>query len=191
MQAFRRLYEQVGLGWIYAITKYEPVSPFIPHEITLVLLVYFLQNYAYLKETLFVFSILYILLTKHLLQIATVADAVYGVWAKYRLQITGKFIQLTKISHRFLVLDLLHQKKIQFGPLLFPPSYYSLKNSEIASVPDQTDASMKFFQLLNAMASFGLGRPPLEEILEARRKNKVGTRNTATSNFLCFLYSTS
>lgn len=26
MQAFRRLYEQVGLGWVYAITKYEPVS---------------------------------------------------------------------------------------------------------------------------------------------------------------------
>jgi len=30
LQAFRRLYEHVGLGWIYAITKYEPVSlPFI------------------------------------------------------------------------------------------------------------------------------------------------------------------
>lgn len=26
LQAFRRLYEQVGLGWVYAITKYEPVS---------------------------------------------------------------------------------------------------------------------------------------------------------------------
>lgn len=25
-QAFRRLYEEVGLGWVYAITKYEPVS---------------------------------------------------------------------------------------------------------------------------------------------------------------------
>ncbi|KAK3035813.1 hypothetical protein RJ639_034629 [Escallonia herrerae] len=24
MQAFRRLYEAVGLGWVYAITKYEP-----------------------------------------------------------------------------------------------------------------------------------------------------------------------
>ncbi|KAF3951898.1 hypothetical protein CMV_022498 [Castanea mollissima] len=23
--AFRRLYEQVGLGWVYAITKYEPI----------------------------------------------------------------------------------------------------------------------------------------------------------------------
>jgi len=30
LQAFRRLYEHVGLGWVYAITKYEPVSlPFI------------------------------------------------------------------------------------------------------------------------------------------------------------------
>lgn len=26
LQAFRRLYEEVGLGWVYAITKYEPVS---------------------------------------------------------------------------------------------------------------------------------------------------------------------
>ncbi|XP_073224583.1 uncharacterized protein At5g50100, chloroplastic isoform X2 [Cicer arietinum] len=24
VEAFRRLYEQVGLGWVYAITKYEP-----------------------------------------------------------------------------------------------------------------------------------------------------------------------
>lgn len=46
IEAFRRLYEAVGLGWVYAITKYEPV--------------------------------------------ATIADAVYGVWAKYRLQITGR-----------------------------------------------------------------------------------------------------
>ncbi|XP_044481209.1 uncharacterized protein At5g50100, chloroplastic-like [Mangifera indica] len=46
VEAFRRLYEQVGLGWVYAITKYEPI--------------------------------------------ATIADAVYGVWAKYRLQITGR-----------------------------------------------------------------------------------------------------
>ncbi|XP_038679333.1 uncharacterized protein At5g50100, chloroplastic isoform X2 [Tripterygium wilfordii] len=28
VEAFRRLYEQVGLGWVYAITKYEPnVTP--------------------------------------------------------------------------------------------------------------------------------------------------------------------
>lgn len=46
VEAFRRLYEQVGLGWIYAITKYEPI--------------------------------------------ATIADAVYKVWAKYRLQVTGR-----------------------------------------------------------------------------------------------------
>ncbi|ONK78993.1 uncharacterized protein A4U43_C01F1770 [Asparagus officinalis] len=46
VEAFRRLYEEVGLGWIYAITKYEPI--------------------------------------------ATVANSVYSVWAKYRLQITGR-----------------------------------------------------------------------------------------------------
>ncbi|EEF28096.1 uncharacterized protein At5g50100, chloroplastic [Ricinus communis] len=26
VEAFRRLYEQVGLGWVYAITKYEPIG---------------------------------------------------------------------------------------------------------------------------------------------------------------------
>ncbi|TYH81232.1 hypothetical protein ES332_D03G185000v1 [Gossypium tomentosum] len=46
VEAFRKLYEQVGLGWVYAITKYEPI--------------------------------------------ATIADSIYGVWAKYRLQITGR-----------------------------------------------------------------------------------------------------
>nr|CAB3488614.1 unnamed protein product [Digitaria exilis] len=46
VEAFRKLYEEVGLGWIYAVTKYEPV--------------------------------------------ATMANAVYGVWAKYRMQITGR-----------------------------------------------------------------------------------------------------
>ncbi|XP_027167329.1 uncharacterized protein At5g50100, chloroplastic [Coffea eugenioides] len=46
VEAFRKLYEAVGLGWVYAITKYEPI--------------------------------------------ATIADAVYGIWAKYRLQITGR-----------------------------------------------------------------------------------------------------
>ncbi|KAL6844403.1 hypothetical protein ACP4OV_026076 [Aristida adscensionis] len=46
VEAFRRLYEEVGLGWVYAVTKYEPV--------------------------------------------ATIANAVYGVWAKYRMEITGR-----------------------------------------------------------------------------------------------------
>lgn len=46
VEAFRRLYEEVGLGWVYAITNYEPI--------------------------------------------ATIADSVYDVWAKYRLQITGR-----------------------------------------------------------------------------------------------------
>ncbi|CAJ2651909.1 unnamed protein product [Trifolium pratense] len=44
--AFRRLYEEVGLGWVYAVTKYEPI--------------------------------------------AKIADSVYGFWAKYRLQVTGR-----------------------------------------------------------------------------------------------------
>ncbi|MCL7024780.1 hypothetical protein MKW94_027109 [Papaver nudicaule] len=46
VEAFRRLYEEVGLGWVYAVTKYKPV--------------------------------------------AVVANAVYAVWAKYRMQITGR-----------------------------------------------------------------------------------------------------
>ncbi|KAK4803641.1 hypothetical protein SAY86_003458 [Trapa natans] len=46
VEAFRKLYEYVGLGWVYAITKYKPV--------------------------------------------ATLADSVYGIWAKYRLQVTGR-----------------------------------------------------------------------------------------------------
>ncbi|KAF9625704.1 hypothetical protein IFM89_026284 [Coptis chinensis] len=46
IEAFRRLYEEVGLGWVYAITKYEPIG--------------------------------------------AVANAVYGFWAKYRMQITGR-----------------------------------------------------------------------------------------------------
>ncbi|KMZ62760.1 Uncharacterized protein, mitochondrial [Zostera marina] len=46
VEAFRKLYEEVGLGWMYSITKYEPI--------------------------------------------ATIASLVYGIWAKYRLQITGR-----------------------------------------------------------------------------------------------------
>lgn len=46
IEAFRKLYDAVDLGWVYAITKYEPV--------------------------------------------ATIADAVYSLWAKYRLQVTGR-----------------------------------------------------------------------------------------------------
>ncbi|KAL2340864.1 hypothetical protein Fmac_008804 [Flemingia macrophylla] len=46
VEAFRRLYEHVGLGWVYAVTKYKPLAKF--------------------------------------------ADSIYGVWAKYRLQITGR-----------------------------------------------------------------------------------------------------
>ncbi|GAU28704.1 hypothetical protein TSUD_216110 [Trifolium subterraneum] len=26
VEAFRRLYEEVGLGWVYAVTKYEPIA---------------------------------------------------------------------------------------------------------------------------------------------------------------------
>ncbi|OAY73207.1 Uncharacterized protein, mitochondrial [Ananas comosus] len=46
VEAFRRLYEEIGLGWVYTVTKYEPV--------------------------------------------ATIANAIYSIWAKYRLQITGR-----------------------------------------------------------------------------------------------------
>ncbi|OVA11267.1 putative thiol-disulfide oxidoreductase DCC [Macleaya cordata] len=46
VEAFRRLYEEVGLGWVYAVTKYKPI--------------------------------------------AVIANAVYAVWAKYRMQITGR-----------------------------------------------------------------------------------------------------
>ena len=43
---FRRLYDAVGLGWIYAATRYAPVERAL--------------------------------------------NAVYGVWAKYRLPVTGR-----------------------------------------------------------------------------------------------------
>ncbi|KAG9449593.1 hypothetical protein H6P81_009558 [Aristolochia fimbriata] len=46
IEAFRKLYEEVGLGWVYAITKYKMIE--------------------------------------------TIVNAIYGVWAKYRLQITGR-----------------------------------------------------------------------------------------------------
>lgn len=46
VEAFRRLYEQVNLGWVYAVTKYEPFG--------------------------------------------TLADFAYGIWARYRLQLTGR-----------------------------------------------------------------------------------------------------
>ncbi|KAJ4875932.1 Uncharacterized protein Rs2_40950 [Raphanus sativus] len=46
VEAFRKLYEEVGLGWVYTITKFEPIGK--------------------------------------------VADAVYDFWAKYRLQVTGR-----------------------------------------------------------------------------------------------------
>jgi predicted DCC family thiol-disulfide oxidoreductase YuxK len=46
LQAFRKFYEAVNLGWVYAVTK----------------------NKAVLK----------------------VANAVYDVWAKYRMQVTGR-----------------------------------------------------------------------------------------------------
>lgn len=46
VEVFRRLYEAVGLGWVYAITKVGPIGK--------------------------------------------AADWVYGIWAKYRMQITGR-----------------------------------------------------------------------------------------------------
>ncbi|CAN7030118.1 unnamed protein product [Brassica oleracea var. botrytis] len=76
VEAFRKLYELVGLGWVYSITKFEPIGK--------------------------------------------VADAVYDFWAKYRLQVTG--------------------------------------------------------------------RPPIEAILEARKKNKVGRKRTSQSAFVLWLF---
>jgi predicted DCC family thiol-disulfide oxidoreductase YuxK len=46
LQAFRALYEEVGLGWVYAITNHQPW--------------------------------------------ASIADALYSFWAKYRLPVTGR-----------------------------------------------------------------------------------------------------
>lgn len=46
VEVFRRAYEAVGLGWVYAATRWEPV--------------------------------------------ARAADAVYGVWARNRMQVTGR-----------------------------------------------------------------------------------------------------
>ncbi|KAI0497076.1 uncharacterized protein At5g50100, chloroplastic [Dendrobium catenatum] len=46
VEAFRRLYEEVGLGWVYAITKYKPIL--------------------------------------------TITNGIYGIWAAYRLQLTGR-----------------------------------------------------------------------------------------------------
>ena len=46
VEVFRRLYEMVGMGWVYAVTKVPGVGP--------------------------------------------AADAVYDLWAKYRLPITGR-----------------------------------------------------------------------------------------------------
>ncbi|KAH7660060.1 DCC1-like thiol-disulfide oxidoreductase family protein [Dioscorea alata] len=44
VEAFRRLYEVIGLGWVYVVTKYEPIK--------------------------------------------TIANVIYSIWAKHRLQIT-------------------------------------------------------------------------------------------------------
>ena len=46
VEVFRRLYEAVGLGWVYAVTKVEPIG--------------------------------------------RAANWLYGIWAKYRLPITGR-----------------------------------------------------------------------------------------------------
>lgn len=46
VEVFRQLYEAVGLGWVYAITKVEPIG--------------------------------------------TIVDKLYAVWAKYRMEVTGR-----------------------------------------------------------------------------------------------------
>lgn len=56
VEVFRRLYEMVGLGWVYAITKVPGIGP--------------------------------------------AADAVYDLWAKYRLPITGRPDLLEVVKRR-------------------------------------------------------------------------------------------
>eukprot|EP00898_Chlorokybus_atmophyticus_P003328 jgi/Chlat1/3997/Chrsp26S03987 len=51
VEVFRSLYELVGLGWVYAITKNKVVGDF--------------------------------------------AESVYSLWAKYRMQVTGKVVELS------------------------------------------------------------------------------------------------
>lgn len=86
-QAFRRLYEEVGLGWVYTITKYEPVS--FSLSLFLILLV---SSCKIEFKIIFLFPSSFVLcsrITHDYLQIGKVADAVYDFWAKYRLQVTG------------------------------------------------------------------------------------------------------
>lgn len=84
LQAFRRLYEQVGLGWVYAITKYEPVS--LPTILLKDTEFFALQLYCR-KDGLVHYVINGV---KQYSQIGKIADSVYSFWAKYRLQVTGK-----------------------------------------------------------------------------------------------------
>jgi predicted DCC family thiol-disulfide oxidoreductase YuxK len=56
VEVFRRLYEMVGLGWVYAVTRLPGVGP--------------------------------------------AADAVYDLWAKYRLPITGRPDLLEVVKRR-------------------------------------------------------------------------------------------
>lgn len=100
LQAFRRLYEEVGLGWVYAITKYEPVSLHI-HCIGM----FISETWVYQEKLLvipscsFFFHFFFFKWEAWYLQIAKIADFVYSVWAKYRLQITGKFMHYKEFSH--------------------------------------------------------------------------------------------
>lgn len=89
IQAFRQLYEQVGLGWVYAITKYEPVSVLS----FLIVFVLPISIFKSKKSCLCFFFKLGIDIKKKCTscsKIGKLADAVYSIWAKYRLPITGK-----------------------------------------------------------------------------------------------------
>lgn len=100
LQAFRKLYEEVGLGWVYAVTKYEPVSVILHDTDGCKGLLLSFQEHVLL--------FFFLLITKkpsHL-QIATIADAIYSVWAKYRLQVTGKYSMHLPLSVIFGYNDL-------------------------------------------------------------------------------------
>ncbi|KAF2572742.1 hypothetical protein F2Q70_00003756 [Brassica cretica] len=78
VEAFRKLYELVGLGWVYSITKFEPVKP-LSCKLDFSRIVPLL-SYLVLRSWI----------TYDYSQIGKVADAVYDFWAKYRLQVTGR-----------------------------------------------------------------------------------------------------
>lgn len=126
LQAFRALYEEVGLGWVYAITNHQPVSysrdklPTLFFVLVLIFhvccisasgkmdldggmhgftcasfMIMSVNNWPGLTLKLcsthiqFRYVILVWLQLWLCLQWASIADALYSFWAKYRLPVTG------------------------------------------------------------------------------------------------------